>query len=192
MESGRLGTAYRTSAPPGPAAAGPRGKFRRSGNHRGRMLGVLKFKKSLFAGVLDGGEKEIFLGGSRLNRFMETVEQASGAIPSAAPIEQPQLPGGTAEKSGRSAVSARTATNRGPSSPKPAESLSSLLQAGVTFLQELVLVSRLGASESPRLGSSFVRRNQRTGETYLRFTMPKPEALDQALGAISALLESLQ
>jgi superfamily II DNA or RNA helicase len=156
------------------------------------MLEVLRFKKSLFAGVLDGGEKEIFLGGSRLNRFMETVEQASGAIPSAAPIEQPQLPGGTAEKSGRSAVSARTATNRGPSSPKPAESLSSLLQAGVTFLQELVSVSRLGASESPRLGSSFVRRNQRTGETYLRFPMPKPEALDQALGAISALLESLQ
>jgi SNF2 family DNA or RNA helicase len=29
------------------------------------MLGVLKFKKSLFAGVLDGGEKEVFLGGSR-------------------------------------------------------------------------------------------------------------------------------
>src|SRR5205085_9989323 len=33
------------------------------------MLSVIKFKKSLFAGVLDGGEKEVFLGGSRLNKF---------------------------------------------------------------------------------------------------------------------------
>src|SRR5437868_3679987 len=45
------------------------------------MLSLLKFKKSLFAGVLDGGEKEVFLGGSRLTRFMETVEKATTAIP---------------------------------------------------------------------------------------------------------------
>ncbi len=45
------------------------------------MLGVLKFKQSLFAGVLDGGEKDVFLGGSRLNKFMETVEAATAAIP---------------------------------------------------------------------------------------------------------------
>src|SRR4029079_14843856 len=47
------------------------------------MLSVLKFKKSLFAGVLDGGEKEVFLGGSRLSKFMETVEKATGSIPAA-------------------------------------------------------------------------------------------------------------
>src|SRR5262249_38661516 len=45
------------------------------------MLSVLKFKRSLFAGVLDGGEKEVFLGGSRLKRFMETVQKATTAIP---------------------------------------------------------------------------------------------------------------
>ena len=44
------------------------------------MLGVLKFKKSLFAGVLDGGQKEVFLGGSRLKKFMETVEQTTESI----------------------------------------------------------------------------------------------------------------
>jgi superfamily II DNA/RNA helicase len=45
------------------------------------MLSVLQFKKSLFTGVLDGGEKDVFLGGSRLNKFMETVEAATAAIP---------------------------------------------------------------------------------------------------------------
>src|SRR5437763_9774166 len=38
------------------------------------MLEVLKFKKSLFSGVLDDGESEVFLGGSRLTKFMESVE----------------------------------------------------------------------------------------------------------------------
>jgi len=41
------------------------------------MLSVLQFKKSLFAGVLDGGEKDVFIGGSRFNKFMETVEAAT-------------------------------------------------------------------------------------------------------------------
>ena len=43
------------------------------------MLSVLKFKKSLFAGVLDGGDKDVFMGGSRLTKFMETVEAATTA-----------------------------------------------------------------------------------------------------------------
>ena len=32
------------------------------------MLAVLRFKKSLFAGVLDGGEKEVFFRGSTAGR----------------------------------------------------------------------------------------------------------------------------
>jgi superfamily II DNA/RNA helicase len=45
------------------------------------MLGLLGFKRSLFAGVLDGGEKEVFLRGSRLAGFLQTVEKATAAIP---------------------------------------------------------------------------------------------------------------
>lgn len=45
------------------------------------MLSLLGFKKSLFAGVLDGGQDEVFLGGTRLKSFMESVEKATGAIP---------------------------------------------------------------------------------------------------------------
>ncbi len=43
------------------------------------MLPVLKFKKSLFAEMLDGGEREPFLGGSRLSRFIDTVEKATAS-----------------------------------------------------------------------------------------------------------------
>src|SRR5262249_37392648 len=51
------------------------------------MLEVLRFKKSLFAGVLDGGDKDVFLGGSRLTKFMETVEAATTGIPAASPAD---------------------------------------------------------------------------------------------------------
>jgi superfamily II DNA or RNA helicase len=54
-----------------------------------RMLSLLAFKKSLFAGVLDGGESEVFLGGTRLTKFMESVETVAGAAhePESADVE---------------------------------------------------------------------------------------------------------
>src|SRR5665213_403254 len=44
------------------------------------MLSVLAFKRSLSAGMLDGGSGEIALGGSRLTRFMKDVESVTGRI----------------------------------------------------------------------------------------------------------------
>src|ERR1700761_7080813 len=44
------------------------------------MLSVLAFKRSLSAGILDGGSGEISLGGSRLNRFMKEVENVTGRM----------------------------------------------------------------------------------------------------------------
>jgi superfamily II DNA or RNA helicase len=44
------------------------------------ILSVLAFKKSLFAGVLDGGDHEVFMQGTRLSQFMKSVEQVAGAM----------------------------------------------------------------------------------------------------------------
>jgi hypothetical protein len=44
------------------------------------MLSVLAFKKSLSAGVLDGGDHQVFLQGTRLARFMENVAEVAGAL----------------------------------------------------------------------------------------------------------------
>ena len=44
------------------------------------MLSVLAFKQSLAAGILDGGDSEIALHGTRLTKFMETVDQVTGAM----------------------------------------------------------------------------------------------------------------
>ena len=44
-----------------------------------RMLGVLKFKAGMAAGVLDGGEDAIFMGESSFRKFMRTVEDLTGS-----------------------------------------------------------------------------------------------------------------
>jgi hypothetical protein len=45
------------------------------------ILSLLAFKKSLFAGALDGGDNEVFLGGTRLAKFMAGVVQVSESMP---------------------------------------------------------------------------------------------------------------
>jgi hypothetical protein len=43
-----------------------------------RMLGVISFKKGLSEGIIDQGENTIFMGDSKFNKFMETVEGVAG------------------------------------------------------------------------------------------------------------------
>jgi hypothetical protein len=151
------------------------------------MLSVLAFKKSLFAGVLDGGEKEVFLGGSRLNRFMETVERAAASIPTATMEEsREEAPAASEPEEERQPAPAAAA-------PTPAaDPWAGLLQSGMALLQQLAGAARPGANGAGGPGLSLVRRDEQTGETYLRLPMPRPEVLDQALQAFGALLESLR
>jgi hypothetical protein len=173
------------------------------------VLSVLKFKKSLFAGVLDSGEKEVFLGGSRLNKFMETVESATAAIPDAMiedaeeALRAPQEPepGREPRRRGRSApqpIESDDEIETVPSAPAVAaggDPWSVLLQTGMALLQQMATTSRpaaKGALAAPSQASSFVARDERTGEQYIRLPMPRPEVVDQALQAFGALLHGLR
>jgi superfamily II DNA or RNA helicase len=179
------------------------------------MLSVIQFKRSLFAGVLDGGEKDVFLGGSRLNKFMETVEKATAAIPEAmledaeeALYMPPQVPGEEPPRPGR-----RHRPGRGrPAEPPPepeAEAVESraggapatdpwsgLLQAGMALLQQFAGAANGNASGPGRPAAggvqSLVQRDEKTGETYLKLPVPPPQVLDQAVRAFGALLDSLR
>ena len=73
------------------------------------MLSLLAFKRSLFEGVLDGGEREIFLQGTRLAQFMKSVEQVAAAT-SAAEVEA----------DGDSAAEPTAAAGAAPPLPTPA------------------------------------------------------------------------
>jgi superfamily II DNA or RNA helicase len=160
------------------------------------MLGVLAFKKSLFAGVLDGGEKEIFLGGSRLTKFMETVEKATGGI-SATPPEPAAAPREAAATNGH-----RPRRDRRPAAPapKPESPWAGLLQTGLQVLEQIATQVRTGqgeAGESRRSAASarasaIVGTDAATGEQFLKLPMPDPDTLDRLLSGISGLLERLR
>jgi superfamily II DNA or RNA helicase len=158
------------------------------------MLGVLKFKKSLFAGVLDGGDKDVFLGGSRLTKFMESVETATAAIPAASTDEAPEslqpvesAPAAVPVADGEAEAEAPAST-----AAPAADPWSSLLQTGMALLQQFATASRPGSpSAGPRI-SPPVERDPKTGATYFKVPVPPPEVLDQALKAVGALLEGLR
>jgi Helicase conserved C-terminal domain len=163
------------------------------------MLGVIKFKKSLFAGVLDGGEKEVFLGGSRLSKFMETVEKTTGSIPAAQVEEAPprdqnggviaQMPG-----DGDDAPARPQPTQLPASGGAPGDAWAGLLTTGLDLLGQILVSTQspgqhLGQRNPAPGGVSIVRRDEKTGESYLHLPMPAPDTMERLLGAVSTLLE---
>ena len=120
------------------------------------MLRELSFKQSLFAGALDVGEKEVFLGGTRLNRFMQGVDAVTGSLsetplctsaePDAAdweessgsqPGDAPELDSHSRSSGGNAAADGRDMTRDAGASPSE-NPWTGLLQQGAALLQQLV------------------------------------------------------
>ena len=95
------------------------------------MLSVPGFKRSLFAGVLDGGAREVFLGGTRLTGFLDSVEQVTTAIPPST-FEEPTSPEGQQIVASDGDAPAST-----PAAPGAADPWTGLLQAGLDWLGRL-------------------------------------------------------
>jgi superfamily II DNA or RNA helicase len=162
------------------------------------MLGLLKFKKSLFSGVLDGGEKEVFLGGSRLDRFMKTVETATSRIPEAESETSISRGQSRAELPRPAAGVARPKAASRISGVRPAaEPWAELLQTGLVFLEQVAAASRQGDSKAGSgqeagRGAGLVRRDPQGGASYLHLPLPDSETLERLLQGIGGLLERLR
>jgi hypothetical protein len=160
------------------------------------MLSVIKFKKSLFAGALDGGESEVFLGGSRLNNFIKIVEKATGAIPEV--VDQP-TPAAEAAAGASTSVEPSEAKSRAAAPAAQSRALAALLQTGLDLLQQIAAAAKTGGDGGGKtngsndsfagLGASFEERDAATGKPYFRLPVPSPELLDRALQAVGSLLE---
>ena len=144
------------------------------------MLQVLAFKSSVFAGVLDGGENEVFLGDTRINKFMKHVETVTDAAPAAA--HEPTPPP-VQEEEEEKAPPTRKA------SPSP---LQPLLETGAAFLRQL----GDAVAESQRQGRSpldaFVSTDEATGKPCLKLPMPDPKTVETAVSALGSLMETFK
>lgn len=155
------------------------------------MLGLLSFKKSLFTGALDGGQDEVFLGGTRLKRFMESVEKVSDGIskPDLGVVSEHGHQTST-EKQETSSETTSTVNTVHPaplqksSSPRSSgqaeQTANDLISAGITFLQKLSAACQ-GNPEAAL--SSVITRDQESGQDYLRLPLPSADAI-QSLGTL--------
>lgn len=154
------------------------------------MLDLLKFKKSLFAGALDGAQDEVFLGGSRLKRFMESVESATHRIPEAPPAAA-DVEGGEAVAAAESSI--ESAVDRLVSTPQPAgDAWSGLISAGKQALDALAQ-ALASQDDGKALASGLkVERDADTGKTYLKLPVPSPDVLGRAVLWLQTLAGALQ
>jgi len=163
------------------------------------MLSVLAFKSSVFAGVLDGGEDNVFLGETRLKRFMRQVETVTQAAPATAPesaqdiadAEEAQRAVPATEANSEEAERAARAGHM-PARPEAPSPLQPLLDAGAALLRGL----GAWAAQSREAGrpplAGLMAKDEKTGKSYLRIPTPDPDTLQSALTALSPLLDALK
>jgi len=166
------------------------------------MLSVLAFKRSLSAGILDGGSGEISLGGSRLSRFMKDVENVTGRMgegEAVTPAEEVRnIVSADDAGSGEDANAAvnieagemATIRDDGPgASPREVapNPWQALVQVGAQFVAALAAANDPGAPAHP-----WIERDPATGAQNLKMPLPPPETARQLADALSALADSLR
>jgi hypothetical protein len=166
------------------------------------MLSVLAFKRSLSAGILDGGSSEISLGGSRLNRFMKDVENVTGSMgesEAVTPAEEVtnvvtvDTAQSTEEANVDMGVGARgTAFARADGAEAPpfavgADPWQALAQVGAQFVAALAAANNPDPRAHP-----WIERDPTTGVRSLRMPLPPPETAKQLANVLSSLADSLR
>ncbi|MFZ1882793.1 MAG: DEAD/DEAH box helicase [Rhodoplanes sp.] len=166
------------------------------------MLSVLAFKRSLSAGILDGGSGEISLGGSRLSRFMKDVENVTGrmgegeAVTSAEEVRTivtaddagygEGIIAGVNDGAGEPVI-ARADGVRAASRDAGSDPWQALAQVGVQLIAALAAANDPNAPVHP-----WIERDLATGAQNLRIPLPPPETARQLANALSALADSLR
>jgi len=174
------------------------------------MLNVIKFKKSVFAGVLDGGEDEVFLGGTRLTKFMETVEEATNDIPAAMPsveeevvgtaqgqmsvMEQVLAAGDEIVPDETTLAEERTRKEAGASRD---DAWGELISTGLSFFEKLgQALGTSPAANQARVAApplaALMARDTATGEEYLKIPLPSADVLNTFAQALGGLAEALR
>jgi SNF2 family DNA or RNA helicase len=170
------------------------------------MLSVLAFKRSLSAGILDGGQSEISLGGSRLSRFMKEVENVTGrmgegeamvpteeaASVDSAPVESP-VEAAAADESALAGDIASAADAYAPEAAAPAAQEAGVDPWGVLLQAGAQLVSALSAAGDAEAKSHpWLERDPETGACSLRLPLPPPQTARRLADALSAIADSLR
>jgi hypothetical protein len=162
------------------------------------MLSVLAFKRSLSAGILDGGTSEISLGGSRLSRFMREVESVTGRMgegEAMAPAEEAagvaaaavESPGEVAAADASAGASDTASAAEVLVTEAAADPWAVLLQVGAQLISALGAAGDTAAAPHP-----WIERDPTTGAGSLRLPLPPPQTARRLADALTAIADSLR
>jgi superfamily II DNA or RNA helicase len=167
------------------------------------MLSVLAFKRSLSAGILDGGSGEISLGGSRLNRFMKEVENVTGHMGESEAVTPAEEVGSgviAADDAGP-AEDLKAHTEIGPGTDGAADSNGATALRSNSASDPWLALAQVGAQFVAALAAAndptgpahpWIERDPATGAQSLRMPLPSPETARQLAGVLSALADGLR
>jgi hypothetical protein len=178
------------------------------------MLGLLKFKQSMFSGALDKGDNDVFMGESRFKRFMNTVEAVTGALKTgevdAAAIQEATEDRQTAREEKEDPVDlpgAKTADiNCGTPTHPPAraETIRDLLRMGAAFLNRVSdSLEKSGEQKPNEKGGSLsgagaffkgarLSEAGKTGQKIIQIPVPEDAALERAVKIVEHFLDRLK
>ncbi len=161
------------------------------------MLSVLAFKRSLSAGILDGGSSEISLGGSRLSRFMKDIENVTAHMGGGEVLTPAEEAGSTAAGCAGAVDDAGAAAPISQVAERPDGTVASvretngdpwrvLMNIGAQFL------AALASANGPAAARPSIESDPVTGASHLKVPLPRPEAMGQLADVFSAIAETLR
>jgi hypothetical protein len=154
------------------------------------MLSLLSFKQSMFSGVLDKGKDEVFLGGTRLKRFMDSVDKATSTIPE--PMPRQVADGGNGDLA-KEAASIKTQESERVGSD---QTWNDMISAGLTFLDKLGRTLLGGEGRPGKAGTKGVaglriETDKDTGQQHLKLPMPKKETIQNLVNLLNDFSKKL-
>ncbi len=165
-----------------------------------KILDLLKFKRSLFSGVLDkDGEDIVMLGESQMKKFMHSVETITENLKKTDPVleKQKKMEEVMDDKAAeiKELIEEQEGGRISGEQEKEADSLSSLLQAGASFLTSLSdMISR---RELAQMGQPFgkslddiIGRDDKTGKAYLKIPLPETNVIQNIFSSLGELISN--
>lgn len=170
-----------------------------------RMLDVLKFKKGVAAGILDGGDSNIFMGEDKFRQFMKSVESVTGmdhkeadhsVVEAEEQVEEKAMqtvPETMADFDEAQEIFAATDTEAvHPGAGAAAhDTAQNLVVQGASFFENLMqtLSKPDGVQQLTR---ELVDTDEKTGRSYIKIPVSNSSIVENALGMLGAFLKGLK
>ncbi len=154
-----------------------------------RMLEVLKFKFSLFSGVLDNGANEIFMGESKFKKFMSSVEKMAVAPMTTVPVTDVEA---TLDPELAETDEHPTKTKIAHAEPEAAgQPATDFFATAAGFFNNLSQ-TLADKDKTQKLVSSLIVKDAVTGKKYLKLPINNEETVNKTIDVLVGLLSAFK